>query len=375
MRRRARYGRAEADCRRGRRPAAGGGGVDPPERGNDHDDPARTAARATASRRSRRPVAGRRLMATAQQAAVPSTSPRARNPGGRRSGGDDSSPATGSLQRARAMARLREQGQSLDEIALGFGVSRERVRQILQANGGPDSQHVADARRRRAEQHAQARIEELLELWRAGEAPRSAASALGLQAAACRKAIARCATEFDRAARKASLARARAVAKTYSDDDIAAAVASVAVSLGRVPSAKEYEALARARRLSQPRDRAQPDGRLDERRSRRRSDPGRHACAHTLAALDRRGLLGRRAPRRHGAGGDPDGHDVRPSRRRPAGPALVGDGAQPPGPLERDHGSAGGGAPARRHGRWPGRRRPALGRRRAPARARRSGRH
>ena len=145
------------------------------------------------------------------------------------------------------MARLREQGQSLDEIALGFGVSRERVRQILRAHGGPDSQHVADARRRRAEQQAQARIEELLVLWRAGEAPRSAAGALGLQAAACRKAIARGATEFDRAARKASLARARAVAKTYSDDDIAAAVASVAISLGRVPSAKEYEALARVR--------------------------------------------------------------------------------------------------------------------------------
>ncbi len=143
------------------------------------------------------------------------------------------------------MARLREQGQSLDAIALRFGVSRERVRQILQAHGGPDSKHVADARRRRAEQQAQARIEELLELWRAGEAPRSAAGALGLQAAACRNAIARCATEYDRAARKASLARARAVAKTYSDDDIAAAVASVAAGLGRVPSAKEYEALAR----------------------------------------------------------------------------------------------------------------------------------
>jgi len=39
----------------------------------------------------------------------------------------------------------------------------------------------------------------------------------------------------------------RAVARTYSDRDIAAALASVAADLGRVPSAKEYEALARAR--------------------------------------------------------------------------------------------------------------------------------
>jgi hypothetical protein len=37
------------------------------------------------------------------------------------------------------------------------------------------------------------------------------------------------------------------VARTYSDRDIAAALAAVADSLGRVPSAKEYEALARER--------------------------------------------------------------------------------------------------------------------------------
>jgi hypothetical protein len=186
-------------------------------------------------------------MATARRLAVAGSSPRAGKLDGGRAGGGDSSPAAGSLQRAWAMARLREQGQSLDEIALRFGVSRERVRQILQTHGGPDSQRVADARRRRADQEAQACIEQLLELWRAGEAPRGVASALGLQATACRRAIARSVTEFDRAARKASLARARAVAKTYSDHDIAGALASVADSLGRVPSAKEYEALARER--------------------------------------------------------------------------------------------------------------------------------
>jgi hypothetical protein len=142
------------------------------------------------------------------------------------------------------MALLREQGHSLDAIALSFGVSRERVRQILHTHGGPDSQRAADARRRRAEEQALACIEELLELWRAGEDPRGAAVVLGVQAAACRNAIARFATEFDRAARTASLARARA-AKTYSDGDIAAALTSVAVELGRVPSAKEYEALSR----------------------------------------------------------------------------------------------------------------------------------
>jgi hypothetical protein len=154
---------------------------------------------------------------------------------------------SGSRQRAHRMAELREQGHLLDEIALIFGVSRERVRQILRAHGGPDAQQVAAARRRRIEQQVHARIDELLGMWRAGQPPASAASALGLQAAACRSAIARDATEVDRAARKASLAKARAMTTIYTDGDIAAAVSAVAAGLGRVPSAKEYGALARER--------------------------------------------------------------------------------------------------------------------------------
>jgi transcriptional regulator with XRE-family HTH domain len=157
-------------------------------------------------------------------------------------GGDVAS--RGSLERAREIALLRGQGLSLDEVALRFGVSRERVRQILQAYGGPDAQVVAAARRRRAEQQAQARLEELLECWRAGEELRGAARALGLQPSACRRAIARGATELDRAARSASLAHLRAAAPTYSDRDIAIALTSTAAGLGRTPSAREYEALA-----------------------------------------------------------------------------------------------------------------------------------
>jgi AraC-like DNA-binding protein len=152
--------------------------------------------------------------------------------------------APGSLQRVRQMQAQREHGWSLDEIALRFGVSRERVRQILHAHGGPDPQDIADARRRRAEAQAEERIDELLALWRAGEQPRSAASALGLQAAACRSTIERFATDVDRAARKATIAGARRV-QTYTDRDIIVALTSVATRVGRVPSAKEYAAHAR----------------------------------------------------------------------------------------------------------------------------------
>jgi hypothetical protein len=150
-----------------------------------------------------------------------------------------------SSRRARQMAALREQGRRLDEIALIFGVSRERVRQILRTHGGPEGQQVADARRRRIDQEVEAHVDELLALWRAGEPPGAAARALRLQAAACRRAIARHATETDRATRKASVARTRAKATISSDGDIVVALTGVATRLGRVPRAKEYGTLAR----------------------------------------------------------------------------------------------------------------------------------
>jgi hypothetical protein len=156
--------------------------------------------------------------------------------------------APGTQQRMRQMRTLRERGYSLDEIALRFGVSRERVRQILRAHGAPDPELVADARRRRTAQLAEERVDELLALWRAGHKPRSAASALGLQAAACRSTIARFATDVDKAARKASLSGARG-APTYSERDIIVALRAVAAGLGRVPSAKEYALLARGLEL------------------------------------------------------------------------------------------------------------------------------
>jgi transposase len=156
--------------------------------------------------------------------------------------------APGTQQRMRQMRTLREQGFSLDEIALQFGVSRERIRQILRAFGAPDPELVADARRRRAAVLAEARVDELLAMWRAGHEPRRAAIALGLQAAACRSTIARFATDVDKAARRASLSGARG-APTYSERDIIVALRAVAAGLGRVPSAKEYALLARGLEL------------------------------------------------------------------------------------------------------------------------------
>jgi hypothetical protein len=71
------------------------------------------------------------------------------------------------------------------------------------------------------------------------------ADALGLQAAAARRAITGRATEADRVVRRASLASARQTSNRYSDDDIVDALCQVAAQLGRAPRAKEYAALAR----------------------------------------------------------------------------------------------------------------------------------
>jgi len=151
-------------------------------------------------------------------------------------------------QRIQQMRALREHGFSLDEVALRFGVTRERVRQILRAHGAPDAEVVADARRRRAADLAETRVDDLLALWRAGAEAGSVASALGLQTAACRSTIARFATDVDKAARRANLSGARG-AQTYSDRDIIVALRAVAAGLGRVPSAKEYALLARGLEL------------------------------------------------------------------------------------------------------------------------------
>jgi hypothetical protein len=145
---------------------------------------------------------------------------------------------------------MREQGRSFASIAQHYGVSRERVRQLLRAEGGADTRAIAELRRRQAEADAEARFEELLELWRSGEQPGRAASKLGLQAAACRTTIARLASEDDHAARKAAMAEARRhAAQTYSDRAILTALKTVAKRLGHVPSPKEYTNLARSLEL------------------------------------------------------------------------------------------------------------------------------
>ena len=140
------------------------------------------------------------------------------------------------------MAALRGRGFGLHQIAERFLISRERVRQLLIAHGGPDRHAAADAKRRRAEQLAEAQDSELLSRWRLGESPKEIALACGLDVAACRSVIERFTTDADRYARKANRAGDRDV--TYPDAEIIRAVQAAATILGHAPAAREYSALA-----------------------------------------------------------------------------------------------------------------------------------
>jgi Homing endonuclease associated repeat len=137
------------------------------------------------------------------------------------------------------MAALRGRGFGLRQIAERFLISRERVRQLLVAHGGPDRHDAAEARRRRAEQQ----VEELLARWRQGASPKEIALARGLDAAACRSVIDRSVTDADRYLRQAAMAAGRR-RQTYSDAEIVEAVQAAASVLGHVPAAREYGALA-----------------------------------------------------------------------------------------------------------------------------------
>jgi hypothetical protein len=163
---------------------------------------------------------------------------------------DGGTPASRSRRRGREIVLLREDGFSLDEIAQRYGISRERVRQILLANDGPSRAVAEMARRRRIEREAHRRIEELLARWRSGEALGSMARDVGMPARTCSTMIARFASDMDRVARTTSLARARGQVPRYSDRDIVDAIVLVASELGEVPSPRQYSA--RTRELGLP---------------------------------------------------------------------------------------------------------------------------
>jgi len=147
---------------------------------------------------------------------------------------------------------LRADGLSLAQIGARFGVSRQRVDQILRGAGVAQA-GTARSRAVRAstaaavrELHANLaneRCGEILEAYRRGVDPREIARELGLQREVVRGLIAGVASDADRAARRKVCQRP--VVPRYSDVELARAVVLVASRLGHTPTCTEYDRAAR----------------------------------------------------------------------------------------------------------------------------------
>jgi len=68
----------------------------------------------------------------------------------------------------RIMSEMRSNGDTLETIAIKFGITRERVRQILKKYGGPDSSDARNAKRVRADLLDKQIRDKVLELMRRG---------------------------------------------------------------------------------------------------------------------------------------------------------------------------------------------------------------
>lgn len=130
-------------------------------------------------------------------------------------------------ERAQEMWRLRlEEGLTLRSIGERFDVSPERVRQVLNRHARQAaacgkqrismramSRKATEVRQARELALAQARTSEVLAAWREAQEPWQIARALGLRWTSVTQVIRACASDADRAARRAS-ARRRSRANT-----------------------------------------------------------------------------------------------------------------------------------------------------------------
>jgi Homing endonuclease associated repeat/Sigma-70, region 4 len=142
------------------------------------------------------------------------------------------------------MVALRQAGETLQQIADRYTVSRERVRQIIK----PANIDMADVRTRRrqiADAAAQEQAGAILEEWANGTTPADIARVRGLPGSIVRTVCSR-ASEAQITRRLTVQVRSRDIsAKRYSDEDLFAAIRQVARTLGRTPSSGDYRLLAK----------------------------------------------------------------------------------------------------------------------------------
>ncbi len=145
---------------------------------------------------------------------------------------------------------LRAEGRSLAEIGRRFGVTRQRVDQIISRAGAAGMREAiearrADARRERAELHAgraAEQWEEIRELYRQGVDPQWIAWELELNGSAVKALIKRRRSDADRTARAKALPGVSE--PRFSERELTDGVRLVAERLGRAPTGGEYDRLA-----------------------------------------------------------------------------------------------------------------------------------
>jgi cyanate lyase len=138
---------------------------------------------------------------------------------------------------------LRKSGMSLTHIGRRFGLTRQRVAQIIDKAGRVPVDAVRQVRRDEQLERALARADELVGCYRAGLTVGQIAQQTGLSYRAIRAAIGGQASAADRAQRKASAAVA-IPSPRYSDRQLIAGLRRVAGRLGHAPSSGEYARLA-----------------------------------------------------------------------------------------------------------------------------------
>ena len=149
-----------------------------------------------------------------------------------------------------AIVLARGRGDTCGEIAAQFGLSTERVRQIVAGAGTVDRQAARRARIARDRLAAEERREEMLATFRAGAGYGEIAAEYGLPQACVETVLKARLTAVDRLARRRALAAARdGGSRGHSDAQLLAAVREAVRHAGEVPTGKRYDEIARARGL------------------------------------------------------------------------------------------------------------------------------
>jgi DNA-binding CsgD family transcriptional regulator len=171
------------------------------------------------------------------------------------------SSTAGLSNRDRELFALRASGWTLAQIGERFGITRQRVDEILRDRGGPVASEALAAREVRDAALIRQRSKEILRRWRAGVDAADIARDLGFTFSAVREVIYERASGLDRAARSQTLS-SRTSRMKYSDHDLLAGIRKVAKLSGHPPSEPEYDKVARTLELASVQTiigRAQPE--------------------------------------------------------------------------------------------------------------------